>query len=512
MKRIILISILFAALFTIKGQFSYFNTIYNNDTWSVGWSILENEPGYVVCGVSGEESQGYVFKRIVLTGIDAAGNQLWWKTYGEDFHNYYAGNTRGCSKTSDGGYVLGGTIEDSIRVVGLLFKFDEAGDSSWVKIYGDTVTPGYTGTSFNTCRQLPDKGYLLLGDRYISGDDADVLLIRTDSLGNTLWEKTYGALHKVESGFFIVPLSTGEILIGLMKQNINVNYSADPGLLKVDSIGNLIWLKYYGSTMNDWGCSVIESSDGNYLVGSAYCTAEPAPGWPLLQPWIFKTDTSGNIIWQRKYEGPRFTGNSITIDELDDGSIISSGQGGFDDCMNTQGYIIKVEPDGDSIWMRRYDYYEANNGYLNHLYDLLLTSDDGMILTGETYGEPEWEQSLWVQKLDSIGCDTAGCDPTVGIAEWQGDKYSWRQGSLKLYPNPAQDRLNISMNNFNHVWFSNRFAEVYNMLGEKELETEIPGRTENYSLDVSSLTDGIYLLVVREGRVIKHSAKFLIAR
>jgi hypothetical protein len=148
----------------------------------------------------------------------------------------------------------------------------------------------------------------------------------------------------------------------------------------------------------------------------------------LLQPWIFKTDTSGNIIWQRKYEGPRFTGNSITIDELDDGSIISSGQGGFDDCMNTQGYIIKVEPDGDSIWMRRYDYYEANNGYLNHLYDLLLTSDEGMILTGETYGEPEWEQSLWVQKLDSIGCDTAGCDPTVGMAEWHGDKGTSWQG------------------------------------------------------------------------------------
>ena len=121
MNRILLIAVLFAAAITLQSQFTYFNNRYNNDEWSVGWSILENETGYVVCGVSGEESQGYVFKRIVLTGMDAAGNQQWWKIYGEDFHNYYSGNTRGCSKTSDGGYVLGGTIEDSIRSVAMLF-------------------------------------------------------------------------------------------------------------------------------------------------------------------------------------------------------------------------------------------------------------------------------------------------------------------------------------------------------------------------------------------------------
>jgi hypothetical protein len=50
------------------------------------------------------------------------------------------------------------------------------------------------------------------------------------------------------------------------------------------------------------------------------------------------------------------------------------------------------------------------------------------------------------------------------------------------------------------------------MMGEKVLEIKIPSRSEIYSLDVSGLTDGIYLLVVREGQVIKHTAKLLISK
>jgi hypothetical protein len=265
--------------------------------------------------------------------------------------------------------------------------------------------------------------------------------------------------------------------------------------------------------MDDWGCAVELSQDGNYLVGSAYCAAEPQPDWPLLQPWIFKTDTSGNIIWQTKMEGPRFVGDARTINELEDGTIICSGLGGFDDCMNYQGYIVKVDQDGDSIWMRRYDYYKENNGYLNFLHDLCITSDNGIIITGQVFGEPEWEQSLWVQKLDSIGCDTAGCDPTVGMEEWgQGSTETWGYGGMEIFPNPARDRVNVAFRDLNLNWFSFRYIEIYNMMGEKVMEIKVSSRNEIYTMDVSSLTDGIYLLVVREGQVIKHSAKFLIAR
>ena len=110
--------------------------------------------------------------------------------------------------------------------------------------------------------------------------------------------------------------------------------------------------------MDDWGCAVALLQDGNYIFGTTYAMSEPGPGDPLLKARIIKTDTAGNIIWDKKYSDHYFGGNSCTIDELNDGSIILSGTGAFDDSFNYQGWIIKVKPNGDSIWMRRYDYYD----------------------------------------------------------------------------------------------------------------------------------------------------------
>ena len=243
MKRRLFMFFLLFGFLELHAQFTYFNNRYNNDNWSAALTNLETDPGYIVCGVSGQVSNGYIFNRIVLTSIDDEGNQVWWKTYGEDFHNYYAGWSRGLLKTSDGGYILCASIEDLIRSVALLMKIDNNGDSLWSRIYGDTISPDYSSTWFSVCAQLPDKGFLITGDVYVSGDDGDILLIRTDSLGNTIWENTYGELHWIESGFSIALLPDGNFLIGIQRDRVGLTTSRDPGLLKVDSLGNIIWIK-----------------------------------------------------------------------------------------------------------------------------------------------------------------------------------------------------------------------------------------------------------------------------
>jgi hypothetical protein len=510
MKSLLFLTSLFLSSNLINAQYSYFNNRYNHDYFSSGWSILEDESGYIISGVSGEAPGEYIFLRIVLTKIDHEGSEIWWKTYGEDFHNYYAGNSRSTDKTWDDGFILGGTIEDSIRTVGLLMKFDQNGDMMWSKIFGDTTSTNFTGTKFNLCRELPDHGFILVGSKYISGDDGDIKIVRTDSLGTTIWEQTYGQLHIVEEGYSVAHLPDNGFIVGFQSKNLHWNYSSQPGILKVDSLGNQKWIKYYGSTMDDYGCSVALSQDGNYLFGSAYAITQPGPDWPQQKARIIKTDTSGNIIWERKYGKSLFTGNSCTIDELPDGTIIESGQGGFDDSMNWQGWILKVEPDGDSIWMRRYDYYHANNGYLNSLHDISIAIDNGIIFTGEVWGEPEWEQSIWVQKLDSIGCDSTGCDTTVGIIHL--NQRISHLGKFKIYPNPASDWIHILFIEDNPNWFSERNMEIFNVFGEKVLTINIPNRSMSYDFNVSNLTPGIYLLIIRERQNVIYNGKILIAR
>jgi hypothetical protein len=508
--RCFLLCVLVLHAVALRSQFTYFNNRYNNDYASGAKAILESDSGFVISGVSGIEQGENVFLRIVMTAVDFEGNQLWWKTYGEDFHNYYAGVFRSTVKTRDGGFALGGAIRDSIRDVALLIRFDQNGDSLWSKIWGDTVSPTYTGNKFHQCRELPDHGFILIGSTYVSGDDADILMVRTDSLGNTICSQNYGLLHVWEEAYSVAALPDGGFIVGFQKTNLNWLNSHDPGILKVDSLGNQVWMKYYGSSMDEWGEAVAVSQDGNYLFGTTYAVEEPGPWDPLQKVRIIKMDTAGNIIWDRKYGYPVFQGTSCTIDELSDGNILVSGEGGFYDSYNVQGWIIKVRPNGDSIWMRRYDYYHLNQGYQNYLYDIHVTSDQGIILTGEVLGAPEWIQSIWVQKLDSIGCDTAGCDPTVGI--FSPRPYSLYSTKISIYPNPASDQVHIEFREDAAGWYSDRQIELYNVTGERMLGEEIPFRASSYDCHVGFLPPGIYFLCIREGQNMIFSGKIVIAR
>lgn len=504
-------------LFILVGQTAalaqpvYFNNRYNNDNWSFGLSILESGSEYVVAGCSGVESIGYVYRRILLSAVDHQGNQLWWKTFGEDFHNYYAGLMRGCIKTSDGGYAISGSVEDSLGTSALLIKFDLNGDSIWSRLYGDPIIPGFEATYFRACVQLPDHGYIITGGCAVIYGDEDILLVRTDSSGNMIWYQQYGDSMIVEDGGSIALLPDGGFLVGFQWQDVYHLNTADPGMLKVDSLGNQVWRKLYGGNFDDFGCAVAVSQDGNYLSAGTYALSEPAPGYPLQKICIFKTDTSGNIIWEGKYSEALMTGEGCTIDELEDGTIIASGHGGFDDDLNTQGYIIKVDQDGDSIWMRRYNYYPDNEGYLNDLYGLHLTNDNGIIFTGYVLGYPEWEQSMWVQKLDSIGCDSVKCDTTVGLP--QLPQFSGYSG-ISVYPNPATDRVIINLRHYRPDFFSHstRHLEFYNMFGEKMAETEMTLFRETYIQDVTDFPPGLYLVLINDGHRVLWREKFMVAR
>jgi hypothetical protein len=518
-KNLLILFLLAFSGYLSKGQFTYFNNHYNNDSWSAGISIVEMENGYVAFGVSGEESSQYIFKRILLTGIDHQGNQIWWKTYGEDFHNYYAGWTRGGIKTSDRGFAVSGSIEDDIRSVGVLMKFDANGDSLWSRIFGDTISPGYSFNGFYACKQLPDHGYLLVGTVYVSGDDGDILVVRTDSIGNQVWRKTNGELHIIESAYSLEQLPDGDFLIGFMSQNIHEFYTFHPGILKIDSQGNEIWRNLYSGPYDDAGCAVALSQDGNYLLGSTYGCISTHPVITTGKVWIIKTDTSGTVIWDKKYADTTFYGSAVTINELDNGDIIISGNGAFDDGPGIDGWIVKTDSNGDSLWMRRFRYFPTDDNEQN---DLAFTSDNGFVITGMAMGEPDWTESVWIQKLDSIGCDSAGCDTTVGIYEGQGgeEEETWGQGEegkrgrLEIWPNPASEWIHIKIrqNNLYRNPARDREMEIYNVFGDKVVEIKISIFQESYSQDVSGFPTGLYLVVIRDRQNVLCSSKFLIAR
>jgi hypothetical protein len=93
-------------------------------------------------------------------------------------------------ETSDGGFIVAGFTSSfgAGEYDVYLIKTDSLGDTLWTRTYGDsTSNHGYS------VQQTSDGGYIIAGETYdLNTDRYDVYLVKTDSLGDTLWTKIYG--------------------------------------------------------------------------------------------------------------------------------------------------------------------------------------------------------------------------------------------------------------------------------------------------------------------------------
>ena len=109
------------------------------------------------------------------------------------------------------GYVAYSVIQnlDSDYVIAgrTITKIDINGDSLWAKSYG-----GSSYSELFSILQTPEGGYFAVGTRSYGVGDKDVLLIKTDEDGDTIWTRTYGGTQD-EEGSSICPSSDGNFVI-----------------------------------------------------------------------------------------------------------------------------------------------------------------------------------------------------------------------------------------------------------------------------------------------------------
>ena len=211
--------------------------------------------GYIVAGET--TSYGAGGSDIYLVRIDANGDSLWTRTYGSIQRN----NGRCVEQTMDGGYIIAGTtyFSGSNYCDAYLIKTDSIGDTLWTKIYGCPY-----GDGANFVRQTTDGGYIIAGWTDPSGSKSILYLIRTDSAGDTLWTSTYGNSGE---GFCVDQLEDGGYIVtGYDESNFDQIY-----IVRTDSLGNTIWTKKYGYEGNDRGHSVQQTTDGGFIVAGYIC-------------------------------------------------------------------------------------------------------------------------------------------------------------------------------------------------------------------------------------------------
>jgi len=193
----------------IKGQqIQYFNETYNNNGFFMkGFSIIDDGDNYV--GYGATEDTG-VYQNLFFFKIDENGEMVMLKPFIEPYHVYYPGNVGGAmKKTTDGNYFIAYHLDYSGTTYGRLMKMDEDLDTIWTKYYN----PEYINVIVNSL-QNPDNTFTLIGWAWYEDQDfSDMLFIKTDSLGNFQWHKTYGG-NWAEQGANTIQTPDGSYLIG----------------------------------------------------------------------------------------------------------------------------------------------------------------------------------------------------------------------------------------------------------------------------------------------------------
>ncbi|HDY88954.1 MAG TPA: T9SS type A sorting domain-containing protein [bacterium] len=218
---------------------------------------------------------------VYLIRIDNNGNLLWTKTFGGGAHDAMWG----MDATNDGGFIIAGAFRSFGPGfnAGFLCKIDSLGNIEWFKTYG-----GNNDEALGSVISI-DGGYIATGRTNSSGSgDYDAWIVKTDSIGNVLWAKTYGgaAFDLFEK---IIADTDGNLIALGQTESFGAGLS-DIFLVKTDSAGNLLWAMTYGGADDDIARSLQQLSDGGFHI-SGYTRSFGAGGWDL---YFINTDANGN--------------------------------------------------------------------------------------------------------------------------------------------------------------------------------------------------------------------------
>ena len=254
---------------------------------------------------------------------------------------------------------------------------EERPELLWIKTYGG-INDDWCGSAQKTS----DGGYIIVG----TSDSFPVLnrniyLIKTDKDGNMMWTKEYGNKYSNEKGNAVQQTSDGGYIIaGEIETYDDMGWRRYyTYLLKTDSLGDTLWTRKYEGYRIDQDISVLQTRDGGYVV---------------LGTNLIKVDAEGNEEWEKSYEGYNIQGTS------DNGFIIAgrnaiskSGHVVYPDL-----YITKINECGDLLWEKIYGGRYGEEGF-----SIQQTKDGGYIVVGEkdSYGAGVFD--VYLLKTDKSG-------------------------------------------------------------------------------------------------------------
>ncbi len=440
---------------------------------------IKEAPGNTFISVGYTGTYGHGNSDIYLLKTDSAGNKIWSKYIGD------TGVEWGYSVvvTSDNGFAIAG-YTSSVGAGGydvLVVKTNSLGDILWQKTFGGTDWDfGYA------IKETSEGGLLIAGKTYSYGaGGADAYIIKTDNTGNLIFENTYGGEGEEVANDIIIDSDGNYIFTG--ETSNTVNGKVDLLLQKINSDGDEIWAQAFGDSLNEVGYSLVQTQDLGYAM-AGYCESYTAEGDKEI--FNIKADNSGTFMWQQVYGHATLPDEAKTVFELSSGELLysgytSNGAGGTD--------VFAYLASAGGWWTPASASYGSARDEV--VYSGIYSSNNTFYLVGFT------ESPLWSSGLSDgmiIISDTI-LSPIQNIIIYDDFTLSVEESPLSsakhlnIYPNPFSENTSIYFPQEINV--SEISLTIFDAIGR---EVNFNETILNNRIDISfrNLSEGIYFMSV----------------
>jgi hypothetical protein len=330
----------------------------------------------------------------------------------------------------DGGYILVGTTNSNNGNVsgnhGLsdvwVVKLDAAGNLLWQECLGGNKVDA----AVSAVQLTSGKIFVLATTNSNNGNvtnnhggntnTSDVWLVALSSGGSLLWQKTFGGTS-FDAAHALIKTSDDNLLIGASTQSSNGDISVNHGgedfwLIKVDTLGGMIWQKSLGGTGTDICNAVTETIDGYIAAGSSSsnnCDVSVNRGG--TDYWIVKTDLAGNLVWEKTYGGSSNESAFSALTNAAGNFVISGYTSSTDsDIIENHGssefWLLELDADGNKIMQSTFG---GSNSDL--AFSVVNADADGYLLAGTTTSNDfdlqnaqlHGNEDCWLMKTDQAG-------------------------------------------------------------------------------------------------------------
>lgn len=286
---------------------------------------------------------------------ESAPVRTWARTYHGPLNAWYQGAPAyDVVETGDGGYVTAGPINNCENspycTYGAVVRYNADGSVAWTRIFGQPATPS---TYLTSLTKTSDGNYAATGYTAAGGIGAvDLLVVKLDSAGNALWQKTYGWADDYEYGQRIYQNGDGTLTV--------VGQAHDPGfggyydgcywgataawVLKLDQNGTLLSNKIMGANQYP---TAYKTSDGGTLSAMSWCATGIC--WTTT---LQKFGADGSLTWDRSYYATIGAESSQlkdgTATEVPGGYIVTADA--YTAASGPHLVFFKVDTAGNVVW------------------------------------------------------------------------------------------------------------------------------------------------------------------